>query len=88
MNIKVRYTSMPRFLRINIPSRPGIHMLSCIPTDGAFMCTCGVLVPSMSQALYLRPVARQRSGDIGVFVCFCSGSYRIRVGEEFEKLWY
>ncbi|KAG1837356.1 hypothetical protein DFJ58DRAFT_908293 [Suillus subalutaceus] len=47
---------------------------SSIPAVVAFVCACGALVPFMSQAWYVGPVARHWSGDVGVFV----GSARSR----------
>ena len=36
----------------------------------AFLCACGIIVPCMSQAWYVGPIASAGSGDIGVFVGF------------------
>ncbi|KAG2146356.1 cytosine-purine permease [Suillus clintonianus] len=47
---------------------------SGIPAVVAFVCACGALVPFMSQAWYVGPVARQGSGELGVFVAFVVGT--------------
>ncbi|KAG0707996.1 cytosine-purine permease [Suillus ampliporus] len=58
---------------------------SGIPAVVAFVCACGALVPFMSQAWYVGPVARQGSGDVGVFVGFVVGGHRLCVDEEFRE---
>ncbi|KAG1868501.1 hypothetical protein F4604DRAFT_913925 [Suillus subluteus] len=59
-----------------------------IPVVMAFMCACGALVPFMSQAWYVGPVARHGSGDIGVFVGFVVGAITYALARGFEKSWY
>ncbi|KAI0790471.1 cytosine-purine permease [Abortiporus biennis] len=48
----------------NMPNRlpPGIAAVL------AFLCACGIIVPSMSQAWYTGPIANTGSGDIGILV--------------------
>lgn len=41
-----------------------------IPAIFAFCCACGALVPFMSQAWYVGPVAQDGSGDCGIYVGF------------------
>ncbi|CDO75439.1 hypothetical protein BN946_scf184693.g8 [Trametes cinnabarina] len=36
----------------------------------AFLCACGLIVPCMSQAWYVGPIARSGTGDIGILVGF------------------
>ncbi|KAI0827161.1 cytosine-purine permease [Trametes gibbosa] len=36
----------------------------------AFLCACGIIIPSMSQAWYVGPIANAGTGDIGVIVGF------------------
>ncbi|OSD08769.1 cytosine-purine permease [Trametes coccinea BRFM310] len=36
----------------------------------AFLCACGIIVPCMSQAWYVGPIAKSGTGDIGVLVGF------------------
>lgn len=61
---------------------------SGIPAVIAFVCGCGALVPFMSQVWYVGPVARQGSGDVGVFVGFVVGAITYALARGFEKLWY
>ncbi|KAG1729730.1 cytosine-purine permease [Suillus lakei] len=61
---------------------------SGIPAVVAFVCACGALVPFMSQAWYVGPVARQGSGDVGIFVGFVVGTIVYAFARGFEKMWY
>ncbi|KAG1779466.1 purine-cytosine permease [Suillus placidus] len=61
---------------------------SGIPAVVAFACGCGALVPFMSQAWYVGPVARHGSGDVGVYVGFVVGAIAYALARGFEKLWY
>ncbi|KAG2150826.1 cytosine-purine permease [Suillus clintonianus] len=61
---------------------------SGIPAVVAFVCACGVLVPFMSQAWYVGPVARQGSGEVGVFVGFVVGTITYALARSFEKFWH
>ncbi|KAG2146353.1 permease for cytosine/purines, uracil, thiamine, allantoin-domain-containing protein [Suillus clintonianus] len=61
---------------------------SSIPAVVAFVCACGALVPFMSQGLYVGPVARQGTGDLGVFVAFVVGAIVYALMRGFEKMWY
>lgn len=61
---------------------------SGIPAVVAFACGCGALVPFMSQAWYVGPVARHGSGDVGVYVGFVVGAITYALARGFEKLWY
>ncbi|KAG1815186.1 cytosine-purine permease [Suillus subaureus] len=61
---------------------------SGIPAVVAFACACGALVPFMSQAWYVGPVARQGSGDVGVFVGFVVGAITYALARSFEKVLY
>ncbi|KAG2751148.1 cytosine-purine permease [Suillus brevipes Sb2] len=61
---------------------------SGIPAVVAFVCACGALVPFMSQAWYVGPVARQGSGDVGVFVGFMVGAITYALARSFEKILY
>ncbi|KAG2035998.1 hypothetical protein BDR03DRAFT_866956, partial [Suillus americanus] len=61
---------------------------SGIPAVVAFVCACGALVPFMSQAWYVGPVARQGSGDVGVFVGFVVGAIIYALARSFEKILY
>ncbi|EIW55544.1 cytosine-purine permease [Trametes versicolor FP-101664 SS1] len=36
----------------------------------AFLCACGIIIPSMSQAWYVGPIANAGTGDIGIIVGF------------------
>lgn len=58
------------------------------PAVVAFVCACGALVPFMSQAWYVGPVARQGSGDVGVFVGFVVGAITYALARGLEKMWY
>ncbi|KAG1795859.1 hypothetical protein EV424DRAFT_590691 [Suillus variegatus] len=59
---------------------------SGIPAVVAFVCACGALVPFMSQAWYVGPVARQGSGDVGVFVGFVVGVITYALARRFEQM--
>ncbi|KAG0707997.1 cytosine-purine permease [Suillus ampliporus] len=59
-----------------------------IPAVVAFVCACGALVPFMSQAWYVGPVARHGSGDVGVYVGFVVGAIIYALARSFEKMWY
>ncbi|KAG2132700.1 cytosine-purine permease [Suillus bovinus] len=61
---------------------------SGIPAVVAFLCAFGALVPFMSQAWYVGPVAKQGSGDVGVFVGFVVGAITYALGRSFEKTLY
>lgn len=61
---------------------------SGIPAVVAFVCACGALVPFMSQAWYVGPVARQGGGDVGVFVGFVVGAITYALARSFEKILY
>ncbi|KAG2135332.1 permease for cytosine/purines, uracil, thiamine, allantoin-domain-containing protein [Suillus clintonianus] len=61
---------------------------SGIPAVVAFVCACGALIPFMSQAWYVGPVARQGSGDLGVFVAFVVGAIAYALARGFENRWY
>jgi len=61
---------------------------SGIPAVVAFVCACGALVPFMSQAWYVGPVARHGSGDVGVFVGFVVGAIAYALARGLEKFWY
>ncbi|KAG2032588.1 cytosine-purine permease [Suillus americanus] len=61
---------------------------SGIPAVVAFVCACGAVVPFMSQAWYVGPVARQGSGDVGVFVGFVVGAITYALARSFEKILY
>ncbi|KAG2092522.1 cytosine-purine permease [Suillus discolor] len=61
---------------------------SGIPAVVAFACGCGALVPFMSQAWYVGPVARHGSGDVGVYVGFVVGAITYALARGFEKWWY
>ncbi|KAG1868500.1 cytosine-purine permease, partial [Suillus subluteus] len=61
---------------------------SSIPAVVAFVCAAGALVPFMSQAWYVGPVARQGSGDVGVFVGFVVGAIVYALARSFEKILY
>ncbi|KAG1741435.1 cytosine-purine permease [Suillus paluster] len=61
---------------------------SGIPAVVAFVCAGGALVPFMSQAWYVGPVARQGSGDVGVFVGFVVGAITYALARSFEGMWY
>ncbi|KAG1832307.1 cytosine-purine permease [Suillus subalutaceus] len=61
---------------------------SGIPAVAAFVCACGAIVPFMSQAWYVGPVARQGSGDVGVFVGFVVGAITYALARSFEKILY
>lgn len=61
---------------------------SGIPAVVAFACGCGALVPFMSQAWYVGPVARHGSGDVGVYVGFVVGAITYALARGFENLWY
>ena len=58
-----------------------------IPAVVAFVCACGALVPFMSQAWYEGPVARQGSGDVGVFVGFVVGVITYALARSLERMW-
>jgi purine-cytosine permease-like protein len=58
---------------------------SGIPAVVAFVCGCGALIPFMSQAWYVGPVARQGSGDVGVFVGFVVGAITYALARSCEK---
>ncbi|KAG2358496.1 purine-cytosine permease [Suillus spraguei] len=58
---------------------------SSIPAVIAFVCGCGVLIPFISQVWYVGPVARQGSGDVGVFVGFIVGAITYALARGFEK---
>jgi NCS1 nucleoside transporter family len=58
---------------------------SGIPAVVAFVCGCGALIPFMSQAWYVGPVARQGSGDVGVFVGFVVGAITYGLARSCEK---
>ncbi|KAG1815189.1 permease for cytosine/purines, uracil, thiamine, allantoin-domain-containing protein [Suillus subaureus] len=58
---------------------------SGIPAVVAFACACGALVPFMSQAWYVGPVARHGSGDVGVFVGFVVGAITYALARGFEN---
>ncbi|KAG2135296.1 hypothetical protein DEU56DRAFT_949253 [Suillus clintonianus] len=60
---------------------------SGIPAVVAFACACGALVPFMSQAWYVGPVARRGSGDVGVFVGFVVGAIVYALARNLEKMW-
>jgi len=38
----------------------------------AFLCAFGIIIPSMSQAWYIGPIARAGTGDIGIFTGFAT----------------
>ncbi|OAX40640.1 hypothetical protein K503DRAFT_714213 [Rhizopogon vinicolor AM-OR11-026] len=59
-----------------------------IPAVVAFVCACGALVPFMSQAWYVGPVAKQGSGDVGVYVGFVVGAITYALARGLEKMWY
>jgi purine-cytosine permease-like protein len=59
-----------------------------VPAVVAFACACGALIPFMSQAWYVGPVAKQGSGDVGVFVGFVVGATTYALARGLEKLWY
>ncbi|KAG2132701.1 permease for cytosine/purines, uracil, thiamine, allantoin-domain-containing protein [Suillus bovinus] len=61
---------------------------SSIPAVVAFVCGCGALVPFMSQAWYVGPVAKRGSGDVGMYVGFVVGAITYALARGFEKLWY
>lgn len=60
---------------------------SGIPAVAAFVCACGTLIPFMSQAWYVGPVARQGSGDVGVYVGFVVGAITYAFARGLE-MWY
>ncbi|KAI6127960.1 cytosine-purine permease [Pisolithus croceorrhizus] len=58
-----------------------------IPAIFAFFCACGALVPFMSQAWYVGPVAQDGSGDCGIYVGFVVGALTYAVFRGVE-CWY
>jgi len=59
-----------------------------IPAVVAFVCACGALIPFMSQAWYVGPVAKHGSGDVGVYVGFVVGAIVYAFARGLEKMWY
>ena len=53
----------------------------------AFICAFGALVPFMSQAWYVGPVARDGSGDCGVYVGFVAAVVFYAVLRGLERRW-
>ena len=53
----------------------------------AFVCAFGALVPFMSQAWYVGPVARDGSGDCGVYVGFVVAALCFAVFRGLERWW-
>ena len=51
------------------------------------MCAFGALVPFMSQAWYVGPVARHGSGDCGVYVGFVVATLAYAVFRGLERWW-
>ncbi|KAH7918074.1 cytosine-purine permease [Leucogyrophana mollusca] len=60
---------------------------SGLPAILAFVCGCGALVPFMSQAFYVGPVARMGTGDVGVFVGIVVAGMVYAVLRGSEKWW-
>jgi purine-cytosine permease-like protein len=58
-----------------------------IPAVLAFFCAFGALVPFMSQAWYVGPVAIDGSGDCGVYVGFVVAACCYAVFRGLEKWW-
>lgn len=58
-----------------------------IPAVLAFVCAFGALVPFMSQAWYVGPVARNGSGDCGVYVGFVVAALVYAVLRGLERRW-
>jgi len=46
----------------NIPSKLPLGMAAVM----SFLCSCGIIVPSMSQVWYTGPIAKTGSGDVGI----------------------
>lgn len=57
------------------------------PAVLAFVCAFGALVPFMSQAWYVGPVARDGSGDCGVYVGFVVAALCYAVLRGLERQW-
>ncbi|KAF8434519.1 purine-cytosine permease [Boletus edulis BED1] len=57
------------------------------PAVLAFICAFGALVPFMSQAWYVGPVARDGSGDCGIYVGFVVAVLAYAVLRWLEKWW-
>ncbi|KAH7920126.1 hypothetical protein BV22DRAFT_1040204 [Leucogyrophana mollusca] len=60
---------------------------SGIPAMLAFLCGCGALVPFMSQAFYVGPIAHMGTGDIGIYVGFVVAGIVYTVLRGTEKWW-
>ena len=60
---------------------------SGIPAVFAFFCGFGTLIPFMSQAWYVGPVARRGSGDCGLYVGFVVAGITYATLRGMEK-WY
>ncbi|KAH7920122.1 hypothetical protein BV22DRAFT_1133321 [Leucogyrophana mollusca] len=60
---------------------------SGIPAMLAFLCGCGALVPFMSQAFYVGPIAHMGTGDIGIYVGFVVAGIVYAVLRGTEKWW-
>ncbi|KAH0834813.1 cytosine-purine permease [Lanmaoa asiatica] len=58
-----------------------------VPAVLAFVCAFGVLVQFMSQAWYVGPVARDGSGDCGVYVGFVAAALCYGVLRGLERWW-
>ncbi|KAN0085850.1 Permease for cytosine/purines, uracil, thiamine, allantoin domain containing protein [Tylopilus felleus] len=58
-----------------------------LPAVLAFVCAFGALVPFMSQAWYVGPVARDGSGDCGVYVEFVVAALVYAVLRGLERRW-
>lgn len=58
-----------------------------VPAVLAFVCAFGALVPFMSQAWYVGPVARDGSGDCGVYVGFVVSAVCYAVLRGLERWW-
>ncbi|KAG8216447.1 hypothetical protein J3R82DRAFT_6554 [Butyriboletus roseoflavus] len=58
-----------------------------VPAILAFVCACGALVPFMSQAWYVGPVARDGSGDCGVYVGFVVATLCYAALRGLERWW-
>ncbi|KAH7911759.1 permease for cytosine/purines, uracil, thiamine, allantoin-domain-containing protein [Hygrophoropsis aurantiaca] len=59
---------------------------NAIPAIVAFLCGCAVLIPCMSQAFYVGPIARMGTGDIGVLAGFFVSGVVYAVVRGLEKL--
>ncbi|KAI9568123.1 purine-cytosine permease [Boletus coccyginus] len=60
---------------------------TAVPAVLAFVCAFGALVPFMSQAWYVGPVARRGSGDCGVYVGFVVAALCYAVLRRLERWW-